>query len=179
MNEVSENPYQYEEVLFKEEQSFVPWVKWLLASILCLFAVLPGVIIYESVIVENRPLMNEDTIISSIAVIILLPFFAMLAFTRMRTKVVKDAIIFRLWFLKRRYPIENISEYEAITLKSSFDVGGYGIKYNYNYGWAYVIGGIDCVRLKFGNGAIRTISSTNNQAFAMAIKKAKELNEPH
>jgi len=167
------------EVIYREEQRFGLWLRWLIAGSmdlsipLCIFALIkipPG---QGSTVTTQILTVTIAGIAGPIGVLLL---FLML---KLETEVRPDGLYVRFFPFHinfKRFGAEDLSEYYARQYKPVLEYGGWGIRYSLRKGKAYNVSGNEGVQLVFKNGKRLLIGSQRAEELEEAIRSITKNN---
>ncbi len=169
-----------EKVLFTEEQRFVQWRLWLIASVALAAVVIPFALgIHSQVTLDtpygDNPMSTEGLIVTgSFSVLLMVFIFGVLARVKLKTKVTTKALYFVFTPLQRKWKKivpDEIDRYEIRTYRAMREFGGYGMKRRLSSGQSYTISGNTGLQLYLKNGKRILIGTQKRQALESAMLK--------
>lgn len=172
-----------EKVLFHEEQRFKQWWLWLIIVSTLLAVIIPLV---NAITEEQAQINSSDTarliLYGVLAVLFLVAVLIVLLFIKLKTKITANGIyIAYLPFVRKwkKFPAQEIKEYEIRKYRAMLEYGGYGMKKRRKVGQAYSISGNIGLQLYLKNGKKLLIGTQKKQAIEYAMAKLVGAEKQH
>jgi hypothetical protein len=164
------------ELIFREEQRFALWLRWLMAlsmALVMLLSILP----LTKIPPEQRPPEMLPIILLIVAgvfapIIIALLFWLL----KLETEVRPDGLYVRYFPFHihfRKFTPDDLIEYYARQYKPIREYGGWGVRCSFRKGKAYNVSGNKGVQLVFKNGKRLLIGSQRAEELEEAIRSIK------
>jgi hypothetical protein len=161
-------------IIYREEQSFAAWVRWLVYISMAAAVLLSVVVLNKEVSDYNPPEMRDIIIavLAGVGVPILIAF--LFAFLRLETEVRLDGLYIRFtpFHIRfRKFASDDLSECYARQYKPIREYGGWGIRYGLpGRGKVYNVRGNNGVQLVFKNGRKLLVGSQKAEKLEEAIR---------
>jgi hypothetical protein len=165
------------ELIFREEQRFALWLRWLMALSMALVVPL-SIFPLTKIPSEQGPpeiLLAILLIVAGVFVPIIIA--ALFWLLKLETQVRPDGLYIRYYPFHihfKRFTPDDLSEYYARKYKPIREYGGWGIRYSFGKGKAYNVSGNKGVQLVFKNGKRLLIGSQRAQELKEAIRSIKK-----
>ena len=166
-----------ENIIYREEQRFNLWLRWLVYVSMGLSVVISVFALQKDP--AGADLMASWEIVLGVLAGIGVPIAitAMFLLLKLETEVRTDGLYvrylpFHIHF--KRFGREDLSEYYARRYKPIMEYGGWGIRYSLRNGKAYNVSGNRGVQLVLGNGKKLLIGSQKADELAAAIRRILE-----
>lgn len=164
-----------EKILFKEEQRFRQWWRWLILGSALLAIVVP---LANKLSVQSWNTSSENfsrlVLLGSVAVLFIVAVLIVMLLSRLQTKITYDGIVITFPPLKRKshkVKIQEIERFEIRTYRAGSEFGGYGFRSRRTSGQAYTVSGNIGLQLYFKNGKKLLIGTQKKQAIEFAMCK--------
>ena len=164
---------EIENVIYREEQKFGLWMRWLvylsmgLSVVICVFA-----LIKESP--PNAPQAGWEIVLAvAVGIGVPIAITALFFLLKLQTEVKPDGIYVRFFPFHihfKRFAAEDLSEYYARQYKPIREYGGWGIRCSLRNGRAYNVSGNKGVQIVFKSGKKLLIGSQNPEQLEAAIR---------
>ena len=167
------------ELIYREEQNFSLWLRWLIAVSMALTVLLS--IFSLTKIPSEQGSADIIPILILIIAGICVPIAVALLFLllKLETQVRPDGVYIRFFPFHihfKRFGSEDLSEYYARQYKPLREYGGWGIRCSFKNGKAYNVSGNKGVQLVFKNGRRLLIGSQKAQQLEKAIRSIMKSN---
>lgn len=165
------------ELIYREEQRFGLWLRWLIALLMALVVPLSIFCLTKMPSEQNQSYMPILTLIIAgicVPIAVALLFFVL----KLETEVRPDGLYIRFFPAHihfKRFGAEDLSEYYARRYKPLREYGGWGIRWG-RKGKAYNVSGNKGVQLVFRNGKRLLIGSQRAEELEEAIRSIMESN---
>lgn len=157
-------------VLFTEIQRFRHVWLFVLVGLITVLAWTTAVI----QIGLGRPVGNNpapDTVVYVVVVLFGIGLPIMLVSARMRVTVTAEKVLVDYFpFMRRSFARRDIRSAEVTTFRPVMEYGGWGIRYNLDGIWAYIVNGNRGVLLTFSDGVRIIIGSRRPQELANSLR---------
>jgi hypothetical protein len=167
------------ELIYREEQRFGSWLRWLIALLMAL--AVPFSIFSLTKIPSEQGSSDILPILTLIIVGICVPIAVALLFwvLKLETEVRSDGLYIRFFPAHihfKRFRVEDLSECYARKYKPLLEYGGWGIRCSLRKGKAYNVSGNKGVQLVFISGKQLLIGSQRAEELEEAIRSIMESN---
>jgi len=167
------------EPVYREEQRFALWLRWLIAASMAL--AIPFSIFSLTKIPPEQDSPQILPIILLILAGICVPIAIAVLFVllKLETEVRSEGLYIRYFPFHinfRRFTTQDLSQYYARKYKPILEYGGWGIRCSLRSGKAYNVSGNKGVQLVFKNGKQLLIGSQRAQELEQAIHSIMEKN---
>ena len=167
------------ELIYREEQRFGSWLRWLIALLMAL--AVPFSIFSLTKIPSEQGSSDILPILTLIIVGICVPIAVALLFwvLKLETEVRSDGLYIRFFPAHihfKRFGVEDLSECYARKYKPLLEYGGWGIRCSLRKGKAYNVSGNKGVQLVFISGKQLLIGSQRAEELEEAIRSIMESN---
>jgi hypothetical protein len=162
-----------ENIIFREEQKFGSWLRWLIYLSMGLSAVITVFALVKAS-GQNGSQHNWEIFLAvAVGIGVPIAIAALFLLLKLQTEVRPDGIYVR--FLPfhihfKRFAAEDLSEHYARQYKPIWEYGGWGIRFSLRYGKAYNVSGNKGVQLVFKSGKKLLIGSQKPDELEAAIR---------
>ncbi|HEX8439749.1 hypothetical protein [Archangium sp.] len=156
-----------DKILYEETQRFrQPWI-WVL---LVCSMLIPLLSIGMQLVVERDAELAG--VFAGVLVLGLLPL-ALFAYMKLVVRVEGGSLSIRFVpFLRKHYPLQDVSRWEVCDFRPLSDYGGWGIRRGRG-GWAYTVSGNRGVQLEFRDGRKLLVGSQHPEKLIAALEQAR------
>ena len=164
------------ELIFREEQRFALWLRWL---VVLSMVWIPPLSIFP--LTKTPPEQSPNEILPAILLIVAgvfvpLTIAALFWLLKLETEIRPDGLYvrylpFHIHF--KKFAADDLSEYYARQYKPIWEYGGWGIRWSLTKGKAYNVSGNKGVQLVFKNGKRLLIGSQRADELEQAIRSIK------
>jgi len=166
------------ELIFREEQRFALWLRWLLALSMAFAVVLTIFSLVEIYPEQGPPPEVLPIILLAISGIFVPTAIGVLfCLLKLETEVRSDSLYVRYFPFHihfKRFTTDDLSEYYARKYKPIREYGGWGIRCSFRKGKAYNVSGNKGVQLVFKSGKRLLIGSQRAEELEEAIRSIME-----
>jgi hypothetical protein len=162
-----------ENIIFREEQKFGLWLRWLVYLSMGFSAVITVFALTQESAGEGSQASWEIFLAGIVGIGVPIAITALFLLLRLETEVRRDGIYVRYFPFHirfKRFRPEDLSEYYARRYKPIREHGGWGIRYSLRNGKAYNVSGNQGVQLVFKNGKKLLIGSQKPDELETAIR---------
>ncbi len=167
------------ELIYREEQRFGLWLRWLIALSMAL-AVPPSIFSLINIPSEQgSPEILPIIILTIAGIFVPIAIAVLLLLLKLETEVRSDGLyicFFPFHINFKRFTAEDLSEYYARKYKPLLEYGGWGIRFSFRKGKAYNVSGNKGVQLVFKSGKRLLIGSQRAEELEEVIRSIMESN---
>jgi hypothetical protein len=166
-----------ENIIFREEQKFALWLRWLVYVSMGIGAVISVFALQKEFSGQSSPEVWEIILAVLVGIGVPIATTALFLLLKLQTEVRPDGLYVRFFPFHihfKRFGREELSEYYARQYKPIREYGGWGIKCSLRNGKAYNVNGNWGVQLVLSNGKKLLIGSQKPDELAAAIGEIAE-----
>jgi hypothetical protein len=166
-----------ENIIFREEQKFSLWLRWLVYVSMGIGAVISVFALQKEFSGQSSPAVWEIILAVRVGIGVPIATTALFLLLKLQTEVRPDGLYVRFFPFHihfKRFGREELSEYYARQYKPIREYGGWGIKCSLRNGKAYNVNGNWGVQLVLSNGKKLLIGSQKPDELAAAIGEIAE-----
>ena len=166
------------ELIYREEQRFSLWLRWLIALSMTL-AVSLSIFSLTNIFSEGGP--SDIWPIITVGICLPIAIGVLFLLAKLETEVRSDGLYVRYFPIHinfKRFTTSDLSKYYAREYDAGLEYGGWGIKYGLRLrtGKAYSVNGNKGVQLVFKNGKKLLIGSQRAEELEEAIRSIMKSN---
>jgi hypothetical protein len=165
---------QETDIIFREEQRFGLWLRWLVYLSMGFSAVITAFAMTRVPASEDSQANWEILLAVAVGIGVPIAIAALFLFLKLETYVSRDGIYVRYFPFHirfKRFAPEDLSEYYARQYKPLWEYGGWGIRYSLRNGKAYNTSGNQGIQLVFKDGKKLLIGSQKPEQLEAAIRE--------
>ena len=167
------------ELIFREEQRFALWLRWLLVLSMALAVTLSIFSLAKTLPEHGLPEILPIVLLMVAGVFVPIAIAVLFWLLKLETEVRSDGLYVRYFPFHihfKRFTAEDLSEYYARKYKPLLEYGGWGIRCSLSEGKAYNVSGNQGVQLVFISGKQLLIGSQRAEELEEAIRSIMESN---
>jgi len=164
------------ELIYREEQRFALWLRWLVVVSMALVVPLSIFSLAKMPPEQGPPEILPIILLIVAGVFVPIAIAALFGLLKLETEVRPDGLYVRYFPFHihfKRFTADDLSEYYARKYKPILEYGGWGIRYSFGKGKAYNVSGNKGVQLVFKNGKRLLIGSQRAEELEEAIRSIK------
>lgn len=165
------------EPIYREEQRFGLWLRWLIAASMALAVPLSIFSLTKIPSKQGSPEILPIIILIIAGICVPIAIAVLFVLLKLETEVRSDGLYIRYFPFHinfKRFTTENLSRYYARKYKPLLEYGGWGIRCSLRKGKAYNVSGNKGVQLVFKNGKQLLIGSQRAEELEQAIRSIME-----
>ena len=167
------------ELIYREEQRFSLWLRWLVALSMALGLSLSIFSLTKMPPEQGPPEILPIILLIVAGIFVPIAIAVLLLLLKLETEVRSDGLYIRYFPFHinfKRFTTDDLSEYYARKYKPILEYGGWGIRYSLRKGKAYNVSGNKGVQLVFKSGKQLLIGSQRAEELEEAIRSITESN---
>ena len=167
------------ELIYREEQRFPLWFRWLLALSMIFAIVLSIFSLPEILSDQSLPDIPPTIPIVIVGICVPIAIAVLFLLLKLETEVRPDGLYVRFFPFHihfKRFAAKDLSEYYARRYRPIIEYGGWGIRWSLRKGRAYNVSGNKGVQLVFKSGKRLLIGSQRAEELEEAIRSIMERN---
>lgn len=161
------------EIIYREEQKFAAWLRWLVYLSMILAILLSIFALRQEFFKQSSTETHEIILAAIVGIGVPIAVAALFLFLKLETVVRSDGMYVRFspFHIRfKRFAPEDLNEYYARQYRPVLEYGGWGIRYSLRYGKAYNASGNEGVQLIFKDGRKLLIGSQRAEELEQAIR---------
>jgi hypothetical protein len=166
------------ELIFREEQRFALWLRWLMALSMALVVLLSIFPLTKIPPEQGHPEILPIILLIVAGVFVPIAIALLFWLLKLETEVRPDGLYVRYFPFHihfKKFTADDLSEYYARQYKPIREYGGWGIRCSFRKGKAYNVSGNKGVQLVFKNGKRLLIGSQRAEELEEAIRSIKRI----
>jgi len=167
------------ELIYREEQRFSLWLRWLVALLMALAVPLSIFSLIKIPSEQGSPGILPIIILTIAGIFVPIAIAVLFLLLNLETEVRPDGLYVRYFPFHinfKRFAVEDLSEYYARQYRPILEYGGWGVRCSLRKGKAYNVSGNRGVQLVFKNGKRLLIGSQRAKELEEAIRSIMESN---